>query len=113
MLVYHYDSLQNHLFVQVIGHLNDHTMPEVYSCYHSYESATHKITLDCKAVTYIDSSSIPLLLKLCDIAKNKNFNVIFKNMNVAILNQFCLLNIHKIFSPTYDSDLLGVIWSLF
>ena len=112
MILYQYDDHAYHLTILVRGNLDEIAVPEVRFCCNRHK---HKkiVTIDCKAVAYLDSSFVPYIIKLRNDALENKFNIIFSNMNDTILHEFRLLNLHKLFSPIYNEQQLTVSWKLY
>lgn len=110
MILYNFDNNSAILTIKLKAGLDDQLSPELFFCYNRHKANLKQLILDCQAATFIDSSFIPCLVKLCDQARHSKFTIVFCNMNDTVLHDFRMLNLHKIFAPIYNAQNLSVWW---
>ena len=112
MLIYNFDKRINQLLIQPRGELDEQLVPQLKYCYGKHKQRLESVVFDCKAVSYIDSTVIPTIVEIHADASEHAFNIIFCNMNDSILQEFRLLNLHKLFQPVLDKENMVVTWQL-
>ena len=110
MFAFQYDQQNKTMTIMASGILDKSAHLTLSHCYLKKALEPNIFILDCKAVSYIDSSSIGAFLSFCQYADQCFAKIHITNMSDTILEAFRLLNLHKIFQPMYNETAFRVEW---
>lgn len=106
-----YNPESSELLLAVNSNFDDSIAQEFTQAYVSNNASIKNYYIDLQHVDYIDSSIVGVLLEFVNFLKQKNVNGYMINMSKEILEEFRVLNLHKLFKPEFYPQKYCVIWA--
>lgn len=96
--------------LNVDGYFDEEAAENAYNLIADFHGNFDYVVFDFKDCEYIDALVLGPLCELCDRVKSLNADIYCTNMNDAVLENFRMLNLHKIFKPEYIRGNVRVSW---